>query len=160
MSKQYWPAFILIFLGILYLTTLNKELCGLGGDNAQYIFLAESLFQGKGYRTINQPKEPIHNTYPPGYPLLLLPIIALAGRNFLLMHIEIIIFSLLSLTFLYAINKDLFSNHKIFPIIVMFVFGLHPGRVERNSNVGIVQYIGNAYFSKDNVLLFVGFTDL
>ena len=98
---------IIIILAFFYLSTLNNELCGLGGDNAQYIFLAESLFTGKGYRTINVPHEPIQNQYPPCYPLLLLPIIAFAGRNFLLMHIQIIILSILALIMLYLIAKNL-----------------------------------------------------
>jgi len=124
----YYLVIVIIILGIFYLFTLNKDLGGLGGDNAQYILLAKSLSEGKGYRSINLPGEPIHNQYPPVFPLMLLPIVASVGINFFYMHLEIILISLFSLIVLYFINYDLFKN-PIPPLIIIIMFGLHPSFV-------------------------------
>ncbi|HSG81565.1 MAG TPA: hypothetical protein VLC48_04910, partial [Gemmatimonadota bacterium] len=43
----------------------------IGGDNAGYMILAESLESGQGYRDLYLPGSPRHVTYPPGYPVLL-----------------------------------------------------------------------------------------
>ncbi len=57
------------------------------GDEAHYIFLAQSLAGGQGYRTINEPGAPPHTHYPPLFPLLLAPIVAVAGFDFWRMHL-------------------------------------------------------------------------
>jgi len=61
-----------------------------GGDNAHYILLSEALaapLQGEtftGYVEEIAPGPPAaHTKYPPGYPLLLAPVSAFLGRNFL-----------------------------------------------------------------------------
>lgn len=43
----------------------------LGGDNADYHILAESIAGGQGYRYTAMPEAPLHNHFPPGYPTLL-----------------------------------------------------------------------------------------
>src|SRR3954466_2478395 len=37
-------------------------------DGAGYAVLARSLAEGKGYRAIDHPDEPLHAHFPPGYP--------------------------------------------------------------------------------------------
>jgi hypothetical protein len=108
---------------IVYGFTLNHELGGFGGDNAQYIFLAQSICEGKGYRSVNMPGEPVNGQYPPMYPLLLAPIIYLFGKTFFLMHLEIIVFSLLSLFILKLILDNIFQNNKILIILILFFWG-------------------------------------
>ena len=48
------------------------EFLDLGGDSAQYIILAESLVQGKGFRILNYPQEPnfvvLHQWIKPNLP--------------------------------------------------------------------------------------------
>jgi hypothetical protein len=51
-------------------------------DSATYITLARSLVAGDGYTYMGYD----HTKYPPGFPLLLSPIVALFGTNFLLMR--------------------------------------------------------------------------
>ena len=108
---------------IVYGFTLNHELGGFGGDNAQYIFLAQSISEGKGYRSINMPGEPVNGQYPPVYPLLLAPIIYLFGKTFFLMHLEIIVFSLLSLFILKLILDNIFQTSRILIILILFFWG-------------------------------------
>lgn len=43
----------------------------IGGDNAAYMILAESIESGQGYRNIHLPGSPRHAQYPPVYPLIL-----------------------------------------------------------------------------------------
>ncbi|HUU29852.1 MAG TPA: hypothetical protein VM123_18775 [archaeon] len=60
-----------------------------GGDNATYIILAESILRsGDGYSDTITPGEPKpHTQYPFGYPLLLAPLVALVGRNLVLLKL-------------------------------------------------------------------------
>lgn len=51
-------------------------------DSGTYITLAQSLAEGKGYSYLGDP----HVKYPPGFPLLLTPILFLFGKNYLLMR--------------------------------------------------------------------------
>ncbi len=53
-----------------------------GGDNAVYYLLAKALATGRGYVTLYEPSEPPHSLYPPGYPLLLVPVFWLFGGSF------------------------------------------------------------------------------
>ncbi len=50
-----------------------------GGDNAGYMILAESLQTGQGYRNIHLPAAPLHSQYPPFYPIILAFVQALGG---------------------------------------------------------------------------------
>jgi hypothetical protein len=51
-------------------------------DSATYITLAKSLVSGDGYTYMGYD----HTKYPPGFPLMLAPIVAMFGRSFLLMR--------------------------------------------------------------------------
>lgn len=89
---------ILAMGALLALGTLSSELGGLHGDDARYILLAQSLATGQGYRSIYEPGSPLHTFNPPGFPLLLSPIVALWGaRAFLAMHGMVVGWAILSL---------------------------------------------------------------
>ncbi len=89
---------LLLGAALLALGTLNGQLGGIGGDNAQYILLARSIATGQGYRTIQEPGSPLHTSYPFGFPLMLTPIVALWGSHaFLPMHGMVVAWALLSL---------------------------------------------------------------
>ncbi|HRQ40898.1 MAG TPA: hypothetical protein PLD25_23535 [Chloroflexota bacterium] len=51
-------------------------------DDAHYIVLAESLATRQGYRLINYPNAPIEWAFPPGWPILLSPLVALFPGNY------------------------------------------------------------------------------
>jgi 4-amino-4-deoxy-L-arabinose transferase-like glycosyltransferase len=96
---------LLLIVGI-YLSFINPDLGDLAGDSAQYIFLAISLSQGRGYSSINYPGQPPHTKYPFVFPILLVPIIYFFGQNLTLMHLLIVLFAVLGLvlTFFYLGN--------------------------------------------------------
>ena len=80
-----WVIAALVGLHIVLAVTLFDPKIHTGGDNLTYVLLAESLLRsGDGYALSMAPGPPQPQTqYPPGYPLLLAPILLLLGRNFI-----------------------------------------------------------------------------
>lgn len=79
-GSRFWlrPSVRLAIYGLLltfvYLHTydhIRDTRVYLGGDNADYYILAESLATGHGYHYIALPDAPAHNHFPPGYPFIL-----------------------------------------------------------------------------------------
>lgn len=70
-------------------------------DSATYITVARSLVRGDGYSYMGYP----HTKYPPGFPLLLTPVIALFGESFLLMRGLVAACAVASLGVAYALVK-------------------------------------------------------
>jgi hypothetical protein len=63
---------------VVYLARLD-EAAGLYVDDAWYVVLATALANGDGYRLISSATDPIVPTFPPGFPILLAPIVALTA---------------------------------------------------------------------------------
>ena len=101
MRFRYW-AIIYIILSLL----LFSPLLFTGGDNARYIILAESLTHGE-YRDLQFPGEPPHNLYPPGFPLLLAPVVAVAGRNIIVLKLWIVLFGVGGFWFFHKITQSI-----------------------------------------------------
>ena len=78
---------ILILIGsfVLGVPQFDSRPAGAFFDDAHYIILAESLVSGQGYRLTNFPNAPVENAFPPGWPLLLTPLVALFPRNYLVL---------------------------------------------------------------------------
>ena len=66
-------------LGLLRLDTYQV---GSIVDDAHYVVLAESLASGQGYRLINELTPTEESTFPPGWPLLLAPFVALTPGHY------------------------------------------------------------------------------
>ena len=66
-----------------------------GGDSATYMLLAESIATaGDGYSLHVDPGPPVaHTKYPPGYPLALAPLVALFGRNLVVLKLLSVVFT-------------------------------------------------------------------
>ncbi len=67
-----------LFFG-LALLLMSPELGDFGGDSAQYLSLARGIAEGRGYVDLHLPGNPPHRHYPPGFPLLLAPLVAVFG---------------------------------------------------------------------------------
>lgn len=61
----------LVVAHVILATLLFDPKPFVGGDNAGYLILAESLETGQGYRDIYLPDAPLHAKYPPFYPVLI-----------------------------------------------------------------------------------------
>lgn len=101
---------------------IPSEFNDVGGDSAQYIILAESLAQGKGFRMVNYPQEPFSAYYPPVFPLLLAPLIYFWGRNFYLMRVLTALLGYVSLFFMYPLFKKYAGEKTAFALICLFAF--------------------------------------
>ena len=65
-----------------------------GGDNVQYMLLAESLATGQGYRDIFLVDSPKHWVWPPGFPALLVPVFWIFGRSAVAMKVLVMLIGL------------------------------------------------------------------
>jgi hypothetical protein len=108
---------LLIFLYIVLSVFLFDPKPFVGGDNARYINLARSMLLGKGYRDISHPDEPRYTLYPPGFPALLLPVIAVFGSNILILKIIPMLCGLGAFIFFIFIVQILFPKTWIYPAV-------------------------------------------
>jgi hypothetical protein len=75
-----------------------------GGDNAEYMILAESIDTGQGYRDIHIPGAPRHGQYPPVYPTVLAIAGALGGGLMTFKFLSVA-FTSASLVFLFLLAR-------------------------------------------------------
>jgi hypothetical protein len=124
--RRYIFIALVIVSALLSLMRFDSFQVGAYTDDAYYIVLAEALANGHGYRLVNFPDAPVEWTFPPGWPLLLVPLtivfpgnyVALKGLSFVLwIGALILIYKLFStrinspylelLMALIAVNPDL-----------------------------------------------------
>jgi len=85
----------LVVLHLLLCAALFDPKIHTGGDSVTYVLLAESLLTpGDGYALSIDPGPPqVHTKYPPGYPATLAPLVAIFGRNFLVLKLLSFVFT-------------------------------------------------------------------
>ena len=88
-TRTGWVAGGLVTLHIVLCAALFDPKIHTGGDSVTYVLLAESILEtGDGYSLSLEPGPPEpHTKYPPGYPLFLAPLVALFGRNFVVLKL-------------------------------------------------------------------------
>lgn len=72
-SKYIFPA-LLILIGAWLASYTFNEKADLNGDNYNYYVYATSLASGQGYCDLASPDQHPTNNFPPGYPLLMMPL--------------------------------------------------------------------------------------
>ena len=75
MRRTLVVAALVAGVGAIYVLRLDAA-AGLFVDDAWYIVLAQSLVQGDGFRLISSATTPILPAFPPGFPMLLAPVLA------------------------------------------------------------------------------------
>ncbi len=70
---------IFICLGVLLGALQIHPHLGVFIDDAEFLVLGDALANGQGYTWANDPLQPPHNKYPPGYPLAVAGVLALTG---------------------------------------------------------------------------------
>lgn len=95
---RFWIPLLALNLGavVLLAVFLNGTLGEWGGDNVDYLLLAEAIATGEGYYDIHLGSIPAHTHYPPLYPLLLAPWVGL-GAPMILLKAWTALFSVLGL---------------------------------------------------------------
>ncbi len=115
---------IVIILGGIILAIVFNPSMFTGGDNAQYITLAKSILKGE-YRNVAFIGNPTEIEIPPGYPLLITPLIGLFPDTF----IPTKLLSFISMLLGIWVCLKLFDKHKIPKIagaIIALAFFLNP----------------------------------
>jgi len=112
------PVWIFLAVYLVFSILLFDPKLFTGGDNATYIILAESLAGGKGYSNINVPGDPGNTQYPPGFPLMLVPLVLLFGANILALKILIVLTGVGAMFFIYKIAAGVFKEHSM-PLIAL-----------------------------------------
>ncbi|MCB0190799.1 MAG: hypothetical protein KDJ65_02545 [Anaerolineae bacterium] len=72
-------------------------------DDAHYIVLAESLANGEGYHLINYPDKKSETNFPPGWPLLLAPVVTFFPDNYAVLKGLTLFFWLASIPLIYRL---------------------------------------------------------
>lgn len=85
-SKSILALLVLASMG-LALLRFNSLPLGVTYDDAHYIILAESLAGGHGYQLINFPRPQVERAFPPGWPILLVPLSWAFPGNYSLLKI-------------------------------------------------------------------------
>ena len=117
---------IAIFIAIvlmIYSIALTPDLFS-GGDNAHYIVLADALQLGKGFKTISILAEPFATERPPGFPLLLAPIITLMEINIVALKQFLVIWSGIAILSVYLFFKQ--TKNSAYAFGIAFLFALMP----------------------------------
>jgi 4-amino-4-deoxy-L-arabinose transferase-like glycosyltransferase len=80
---------LLMALNLFFCLVLFDPKLHTGGDSSEYVSLASSVLRtGDGYADSAAPGDPVpHTKYPPGYPLMLAPLLALFGPNFVILKL-------------------------------------------------------------------------
>lgn len=79
MTRALWLAAVAAGVCALYLLRLDPA-AGLYVDDAYYVVLAKALVNGDGYALISSAATPILPAFPPGFPLLLAPVVAVTQQ--------------------------------------------------------------------------------
>lgn len=94
-----------------------------GGDNAGYMALAESIEKGLGYRDVYLPDTPRHAQYPPVYPAILALTRALGGSLVAFKALSLV-FTATALIFLFLLGKRRLGDEAA--IALSLGFALNP----------------------------------
>lgn len=117
-----------VLVGAFYVMTI-REGEDWGDDFSMYIHHAENIAHGVPYGETGYIYNP-HNPsvgpriYPPGFPLLLAPVVKLFGRNLWLMKVEVVLFFVGSLLLVFALFRGILPPGYVHTLVL--VTGLNP----------------------------------
>lgn len=110
---------VLLGINLLLSLVLFDPKLSTAGDNATYITLARSILKGS-YRNLYDPLTPPNTLYPPGFPALIAPAVAIAGSSFIPMKLVILLCSLGALLFSFLLLKRIQSGREwIGPLLLV-----------------------------------------
>lgn len=125
-------AFILIVAAVVYLLSMNVTEAGQIGDDAIYITCSRAIVTGQGCRQIETVGAP-RGSYPPGFPLMIAPLVALTypGIHFLKLFAV-----LMSLATVYMVYKYLRDNYSLgIASCVALLLALNPVFIEFSGTI-------------------------
>jgi hypothetical protein len=110
---------LLGFLSLLYILCIHYYYVGYFGDDALFIVMAKSLWQGH-YAAIYTP-HPAALSYPmPGYPLFLMPFVKLFGPHWNALQLISLILTVISVALLWRLLTEWVSPMQRFFIVLLY----------------------------------------
>lgn len=120
-------AFVLVAFALgLYLWRFESFQVGAYIDDARYITLAQSIVQGEGYGIVDSSRGLIQATYPVGFPLVLAPVYALFGSNFVVLKTVSLLFTLASILLIIKAWKPLGLPNATMALAIAALVALAP----------------------------------
>lgn len=122
-EKIALAAYILILVLTFFKVYNNvfDEKINLGGDNAAYYILGNSLATGQGYTNIENKGKVSHNHFPPGYPAIIAAASELYSNNILFIKKLNGFFLLISVGMLFMVVYKITGNYHIPFLTSLFV---------------------------------------
>jgi len=125
-TKIFIVSALIAAVGIFFIATIRPG-HGWGDDFSQYIHHAINIAQGTPYQQTGYIYNPSYSLlgpaiYPPGFPLLLVPVYKIFGLNFTAFKIEIITLFLACLLLTYLLLKDKLGFKYLLSLIVLIGF--------------------------------------
>lgn len=117
-----------VLVGVCYVLTI-KQGEDWGDDFSMYIHHAENIAHGTPYGEtgyLYNSHNPLvgPRIYPPGFPLLLAPVVKLFGRNLWVMKLEVVLFFVGSLLLMFALFRGVLLPGYVHALVL--VMGLNP----------------------------------
>ncbi len=120
----YIPILLVIFFKV-YGDVFDEKIY-LGGDNASYYILGNSIATGQGYTNIHIKEKTSHNHFPPGYPLIIATASKLFSNNILFIKKVNGFFLLLSVGLLFLVVYKFTGNYHVSFIVGVFtLYNIH-----------------------------------
>jgi 4-amino-4-deoxy-L-arabinose transferase-like glycosyltransferase len=123
-------AFVLCIalVGVFHLVTI-REGEDWGDDFSMYIHHAENIAHGIPYAETGYIYNPLNPSvgpriYPPGFPLLLSPVVKLFGRDLRMMKVELVFFFVGSLVLVFVLFRSMLPTGYLLALVL--VMGLNP----------------------------------
>ncbi len=124
-SKKYFYLVNQIILCIVFIISyiyIFDVKFDLNGDNFEYLNLAKSIIEGKGYSFPYTPNSIPTNWFPPGYPCILALEMIVGGNNIVLFKVINGLFFLGSILLLYNIASKVITNIQLSFSICVLLF--------------------------------------
>ena len=115
-DRQILLAILALHL-VLSLVLFDPKL-STGGDNAQYLILAKSILHGS-YSNMQEPGSPPNSQYPPFFPMLLAPVVAVSGGSLMPVKLLIVACGIVGLLMFYLVLRRLGSGRDWVPPLLL-----------------------------------------
>jgi len=113
--------FAILALHLVLSLALFDPKLSTGGDNAQYLILAKSLLHGS-YSNLQEPGSPPQTQYPPAFPLLLAPVVAVSGGSFIPTKLLMVACGIVGLLMFFLVLRRLGSGRDwVLPLLLLAV---------------------------------------
>ncbi len=120
-NNEHLKIYLLIIIYAVLSVVLFDPKLHTGGDNVRYLILTESLSRFKGFLDLHLPGTPPHTQYPFGFPLLLVPLFWIFGKNVVILKLVPFFCGIGALWFFIQLMRRLLVKEWLYPALA-FIF--------------------------------------